>query len=158
MPYEVERYHDFSAGHRVCGHESKCAMLHGHNYRVYFVCAPEGSVFTAFATGDELVGALDTVGRVIDFGEIKTRLCGWLETMWDHRFLLWEEDPLGDILAAADPDGVVFVPFNPTAENMARYLVDVVGPMELEGTGVRLVSCRVEETRKCSATYHRSDA
>ena len=29
-----ERYHDFCAGHRVYGHENKCAHLHGHNYRV----------------------------------------------------------------------------------------------------------------------------
>ena len=29
----AERYHDISCGHRVVGHESKCAFLHGHNYR-----------------------------------------------------------------------------------------------------------------------------
>ena len=38
----VERYHDISMGHRVVGHESKCRHLHGHNYRIHFVCtAPE---------------------------------------------------------------------------------------------------------------------
>ena len=38
----VERYHDISMGHRVVGHESKCRHLHGHNYRIHFICtAPE---------------------------------------------------------------------------------------------------------------------
>jgi|GEM_PF-3325433 len=32
-------------------------------------------------------------------------------------------------------------------------LVSVVGPQQLEGTGITLVACRVEETRKCSASY-----
>jgi hypothetical protein len=47
---------------------------------------------------------------------------------------------------------IVFVPFNPTAENMARYLLEVIGPQQLVGTGVGLVSVTVEETRKCSAS------
>lgn len=35
------RYHDISCGHRVANHESKCAHLHGHNYRITFECAAE---------------------------------------------------------------------------------------------------------------------
>ena len=34
----AERYHDISMGHRVVGHENKCRHLHGHNYRIHFVC------------------------------------------------------------------------------------------------------------------------
>ena len=40
-----------------------------------------------------------------------------------------------------------------TAEQIAEHLVRVVGPQQLVGTGIELVSCRVDETRKCSATY-----
>jgi 6-pyruvoyltetrahydropterin/6-carboxytetrahydropterin synthase len=43
--------------------------------------------------------------------------------------------------------------FNPTAENMARYLVDEIAEDVLAGTGCRLIRCMVEETRKCSAAY-----
>lgn len=135
--HTAERYHDISAGHRVYGHESKCGMGHGHNYRVHFMCEAN----------------LDLLGRVIDFGVIKERLCMWLEVNWDHRFLLWQNDPWVSAYKEMDPAGLVVVPFNPTAENMAEYLVRVVGPQQLEGTGVTLISCRVEETRKCSATY-----
>jgi 6-pyruvoyltetrahydropterin/6-carboxytetrahydropterin synthase len=145
-----ERYHDISCGHRVCGHETKCRFLHGHNYRVTFTCTSE---------------ALDELGRVIDFSVIKETLCEWLEQNWDHKMLLWEKDPLllemqrlGEagggfaLLGSVWGESVVSVPFNPTAENMASYLLDVIGPVALAGTGVRLMRVRVEETRKCSAT------
>lgn len=137
--YSIERYHDFSAGHRVHGHESKCAHLHGHNYRVHFTVEP--------------IETLDDIGRVVDFSVIKSELCEWLEREWDHKFMIWREDPLHLYLWELDKEGVVIVPFNPTAENMAFHLVEVVGPRVLAGLGVRLVSARVEETRKCSATY-----
>ena len=138
--YEVERYHDISCGHRVHGHESKCAHLHGHNYRIFFTVQQDNN-------------QLDLIGRVIDFSVIKSRLCEWLETWWDHKMLIWVDDPHLDDLLDIDPDGVVPVEFNPTAENMAQHLVEVVGPSELKGTGCILIACRIEETRKCSATY-----
>lgn len=138
--YQVDRYHDISCGHRVYGHESKCAHLHGHNYRVTFTVEPDGK-------------QLDIIGRVLDFSVIKARLCMWIENQWDHKMLIWEHDPIGLELCDIDPDGIVLVSFNPTAENMAQHLVEVIGPQELAGTGCVLVACRIEETRKCSATY-----
>jgi len=147
--FEIERYHDISMGHRVHGHESKCAHLHGHNYRITFTVSTELACNIPAIPENEL----DSVGRVIDFSVVKERLCMWLEDNWDHKFLLWGEDPMVGPLSYCDPEGVVLVPFNPTAENMAQYLVDVIGPQQLAGTGVRLTSIRIEETRKCSATY-----
>ena len=133
------RWHDISCGHRVAGHESKCAHLHGHNYRIHFTV--------------EAAEELDTVGRVLDFSVIKTRLCMWVEEHWDHRFLLWERDPMLPALLVVDWHGVVAVPFNPTAERMAEHLVKVVGPAVLAGTDCRLISVRIEETARCSAEY-----
>jgi 6-pyruvoyltetrahydropterin/6-carboxytetrahydropterin synthase len=71
----AERYHDISCGHRVYGHESKCAHLHGHNYRVFFVCT---------------IPELDKVGRVIDFSVMKEKLCMFLEDSWDHKMLIYK--------------------------------------------------------------------
>lgn len=140
----VTRYHDFSAGHKVTGHEDKCAHLHGHNYRVHFTIEAIG-----VALGDAV---LDELGRVLDFGEIKERLCDWLEREWDHRFLIKADDPDAVFLNQRFPNDMVLTEFNPTAENMARYLVEVVAPEALCGTGCRLIRCTVEETRKCAAT------
>ena len=136
----AERYHDICAGHRVHNHESKCAHLHGHNYRIHF----------------KVAGELDSIGRVMDFSVIKSQLCMWLEDEWDHKMLIWMEDPNLPSLAVLDPKGVVPVSFNPTAENIAKYLVNVIGPKQLEGTGCQLLEVRVEETAKCSATYTRT--
>lgn len=136
--WQAERYHDISCGHRVHQHESKCKHLHGHNYRIHFVCEAE---------------RLDSVGRVIDFSDIKSRLCMWVENEWDHKFLMWGEDPLLQVTHRLLMESIVQVPFNPTAENMAQFLVEVVGPAQLMGTGIKLVQVRIEETRKCSATY-----
>lgn len=141
MTIRASRYHDISCGHRVVGHEGKCRYLHGHNYRIHFICE---------AGNGARANQLDTVGRVIDFSEIKSRLCMWLEEHWDHRLLLWQDDPWLMRLATID-DTVVIVPFNPTAENLANYLLTVIGPDQLYGTGVELVRVVVEETAKCSA-------
>ena len=138
MPWQAKRYHDISCGHRVYQHESKCAHLHGHNYRVHFTCEAE---------------SLDNIGRVIDFSDMKSRLCMWLEDQWDHKTLIWENDPWAKVLPEIDPT-IVIVPFNPTAENIAQHLVEVIGPQQLAGTGIKLVHCDVEETRKCSASFH----
>ncbi len=146
----ASRYHDISFGHRVVGHEGKCRFLHGHNYRIYFDCKANG---------------LDSIGRVIDFGVIKSTLCVWLEQQWDHRFLMWEQDPmlqnlknLSLIYGEDNQEGedlrnsLVPVPFNPTAENLGQFLLNTVGPSLLKNTGVVLCSVTIDETRKCSAT------
>lgn len=134
----VQRYHDISCGHRVVGHEGKCKYLHGHNYRIHFTIGAD---------------KMDNLGRVLDFSVIKSRLSMWLETNYDHKFLIWEEDEILPQLQKIVEDSLVIVPFNPTAENIAKHLVQTIGPIQLEGTGTTLISCRVEETRKCSATY-----
>lgn len=146
--FKVERYHDICCGHRVVGHEGKCRHLHGHNYRIHFTCQADN---------------LDSIGRVIDFSVVKERLCMWLEENWDHKFLAWEKDKVMEYATKTMvnfnfvedyfEDSMVFVPFNPTAENIAQYLVEVIGPQQLEGTGIRLVSVRVDETAKCSASF-----
>ena len=143
----VTRYHDISCGHRVVGHEGKCRFLHGHNYRIHFTCAAPD---------------VDALGRVIDFGVIKSALCMWIENEWDHKMLLWEHDP---ILEALDErmissselnkvldESIRIVSFNPTAENMAAYLLEIIGPRQLQGTGVTLTRVTIDETRKCSAS------
>jgi len=136
----AHRYHDISAGHRVYGHESKCAHLHGHNYRVHF-------------TIEAQYDRLDDVGRVLDFGVMKEVLCAWLEREWDHKTLIWDQDPWRHDLLELDRDGVVCVSFNPTAENMAWHLLTKVAPKLLvTRPAVMVTEVRVEETAKCHAS------
>ena len=92
------------------------------------------------------------LGRVIDFGVVKTLLCQWLEDHYDHKFLMWQDDPFLPTLLELSQESMVVVPFNPTAENIAQHFLVNIAPTLLLGTGVRLIQCKLEETRKCSAT------
>jgi 6-pyruvoyltetrahydropterin/6-carboxytetrahydropterin synthase len=105
----------FCAGHRLLGHEGKCANLHGHNYVVEF-----------HITGREF----DELGRVVDFQVINHLFKGWIDENWDHGFLIWTKDE--DAIRAlrqVSPNRVYELPYNPTAENMARYLFQQIAPV-----------------------------
>lgn len=174
MSYTVIRSHEICAGHRVVGHESKCRHLHGHNYKFHFKVAPKLKA-TSPSKGQGLTlekDKLDSVGRVIDFSVVKTTLCQWLEDNWDHKFLHWENDSvINSLIVVASTefarennlvkdedydafvDSLVALPFNPTAENLAAYMVEVIGPLLLDEHGVQLVECTIEETLKCHVNY-----
>ena len=130
----------FCAGHRLLGHEGKCANLHGHNYLIQF-----------HVTGNEI----DELGRVVDFGVIN-RLCkGWIDDHWDHGFIVWDADENAlTALEQVRPNKIYRLPYNPTAENMARYLLDEVGPTLIEtikGYDLRLTKVVVWETENAFA-------
>jgi 6-pyruvoyltetrahydropterin/6-carboxytetrahydropterin synthase len=127
----------FCAGHRLHQHGGKCEYFHGHNYTAEF-----------YVTGDRT----DDIGRVIDFAVLKQRFKGWIDEHWDHGFLLNEADENG--IAAArmvQPSKLYLLPYNPTAENMARYLLDEICPRLLDGTGVRATRVVIWETDEACA-------
>jgi 6-pyruvoyltetrahydropterin/6-carboxytetrahydropterin synthase len=127
----------FEAGHRVVGHENKCANPHGHSYKVFL---------------EAEAGRLDSVGRVIDFSVLKAKVGGWIDKRWDHAMILFEKDDL--LMTLLREDCKVFaLPLNPTAENLASLLGSEYGQVALEGTGVRLKSVTVWETENCFATW-----
>ena len=126
----------FCAGHRVLGHESKCANAHGHNY----------SAFIHAVASD-----LDDLGRVIDFSVIKEKVGAWLDEYWDHTFIIYNKDE--KLIACRDvleKNKEVFIAdFNPTAENLALYLLKEVCPKVLAGCGVDIVKIELHETGNC---------
>ena len=135
------RHLSFCAGHRLHGHEGRCAFLNGHNYRVDIEVEAEGGGT-----------AVDDVGRVVDFSLIKKRMHGWLDEHWDHAFLVFEKDET--TLAAvriAEPTKYFVMPWNPTAENMARYLLEAVAPHVLAGLGVVARRVSLWETAEACA-------
>lgn len=122
----------FDAGHRIVGHQGKCARLHGHTYRVEIRCA----------------GVVRDPGFVVDFGDIKD-----LVNRWDHRMLLWTSDPIVAIGVGRDfieEYGILEVGFNPTAENMANYLAERIA----DAFDLLEVSVTLWETPKASAHAH----
>lgn len=136
MRIEAIRKFHFCAGHRVLGHESKCANLHGHNY-----------VLCVYAHAQQL----NSLGMVIDFSVLKEKIDPWLQEYWDHNFLYFQEDEELKRLEPLAPKKKNWFacPFNPTAENMGRYLLEVIFPKLLEGTGVRIEKIELQETENC---------
>jgi 6-pyruvoyltetrahydropterin/6-carboxytetrahydropterin synthase len=130
----------FDAAHRVMLHEGKCKHLHGHRYTIEVT-------FQA----DEL----DTLGRVVDFGLIKEVLGAWVDTHWDHTLILWENDKqLGEDVATHTKQTVYYMPTNPTAENMALYLIETICPKLFTAHGVKCTHLTIHETPNCSASAH----
>lgn len=136
MIFATRKLH-FDAAHRVMQHESKCKYVHGHRYVVEATFqAPE----------------LDVLGRVVDFGVIKERLGAWIEEHWDHATILYEKDKeLGNHIEKITGQTVFYLPSNPTAENMAIYLLRVVCPTLFKESDVQCASIRLNETPNCYA-------
>lgn len=145
LPPTVTRTLEFDAGHRVHGHEGKCATLHGHRYKVEL---------TAQAA------QLDRLGRVIDFSVLKQKVGGWLDEQWDHNVILFVEDRVTVEAVHQCPRNKEpwVAAFNPTAENMADFLLNHVCPKVLDGTGVLVTKVVVWETPNCRAEATLGDA
>lgn len=136
MRIRATRRVQFAIGHRVMGHEGKCRHMHGHNF-----------VFFLTAERNQDLQDLDAVGRVVDFGVLKERVGEWIERNWDHGFVVaTQDDEAVHAMGCVEEQKYFLLPYNPTAENLARFLLTDVGPLALVGTGVHLVKVTVHET------------
>jgi 6-pyruvoyltetrahydropterin/6-carboxytetrahydropterin synthase len=132
MSLTIMRRLKFCAGHRLFEYAGKCEHFHGHNY-----------VVDLFITADQQ----DDVGRVFDFSHLKKRANDWLDKHWDHSFLVYDKDQNAiDALKLVKPSRMFLMPYNPTAENMAKYLLEVAAPEFMSGTGVQVDRVRMWET------------
>ena len=127
----------FDSAHRIVNHESKCKFVHGHRYVVE-------ATFEA--------KELDDLGRIVDFGIIKEKLGNWIDDNWDHNIVLWQEDKLlGDSIEEQTQQKVFYLPTNPTAENMADYLLNTVCKELFFDSDVKCVRIKLFETPNCYA-------
>jgi len=128
---------EFDAAHRVMGHEGKCKNLHGHRY----------ALEATFVSKE-----LDNLGRVVDFGVIKDLLGGWIDTNWDHTTILFDKDnTLGKAISDVTGQKIFYLPTNPTAENMAEYIMHHVCPKLFADHAIECIRIRLNETPNCYA-------
>lgn len=133
----------FCAAHRLMEYEGKCRFLHGHNYTVEMTVVRRPG-------GNEL----DELGMVIDFGDLKALVKGWIDIQWDHNTILNSYD-VGTCEAVERinaPKKVFRMPNNPTAENMAWYLYRELAPKVRE-LHAEIANVKVTETDGCCADY-----
>jgi 6-pyruvoyltetrahydropterin/6-carboxytetrahydropterin synthase len=134
-PITCSRRIEFDAAHRVMQHEGKCKHLHGHRYALEATFAASG---------------LDTLGRVVDFAVIKEKLGGWILDNWDHATILYDKDKaLGKAISDITGQKIFYMPSNPTAENMAEYMLNDICPALFTGTDVQCVYIKLYETPNC---------
>ena len=69
-------------GHRVPDHGSKCRNPHGHRYKIVATC--EGPVIDQKNHEEN--------GMIIDFGNIKKYMMDWLDSVFDHGFVVYKGD------------------------------------------------------------------
>jgi len=131
--FSVIREIHFSYGHRVLGHKGPCGYLHGHNGRA--------QIEVSSATLDEL-------NMVVDFAKIKETIGSWIKAHFDHRMILWSQDPLHQVLKQAG-EPVVVTEENPTAEALAKLIYQEAKRLQLPVTKVILW-----ETENSCASYH----
>jgi 6-pyruvoyltetrahydropterin/6-carboxytetrahydropterin synthase len=120
--FEVMIERNFSSAHQLRGYRGKCENLHGHNYKIEI-----------YARGREL----DNIGLLVDFGELKTAADEVVQYL-DHRNI--NELPPFD------------VELNPSAENLARYILERVAA-RVGDERVQIYKVRCFETPTSIATY-----
>ncbi len=134
--FKVTKQIHFCYGHRLLHYEGKCRFLHGHNATVEIDLTSSG---------------LDRRGMVFDFNEIKEKLQHWIDATLDHKMLLNETDPvLPSLHRLKEP--LLTLPWNPTAEVLARMIFDYA-----KGHSFPVTEVRFWETPTSCATYRAHD-
>jgi len=129
---ECTRRIEFDAGHRVIGHQNKCKYMHGHRYALEIT-----------ARADKL----NELGMVVDFGELKSIMKGWVDKNFDHNVILHQDDKkLGDFISSQTEQDVYYLKNNPTAENIALHLKSDIIPLLFTKNLFDIVKLKLYET------------
>lgn len=133
--FRVTKEIHFCYGHRLLNYDGKCRHLHGHNGK---------AVITLEAP------ALDELGMVVDFSEIKGVIGKWIDDTLDHRMILHVDDPIiPEFRRQNEP--FITLDVNPTAENIAKLIYD-----RAASHGLPVVEVTLWETENSFATYRES--
>lgn len=137
----TKRFIGFPCTHRQWRAESHCKFVHGYSREFYF----------EFACNE-----LTKEEWVMDFGGLK-EVKKWLESMFDHTFLVAEDDPFLDDFVRLNKEGVIQLRVLPNAgmEGTAKYVYDHVNKMVQKSTNNRVWVTKVEvrENEKNSAFF-----
>lgn len=132
---KVTRRIEFDAGHRIIGHQNKCQFLHGHRYVLEITIGSDST---------------NNLGMVIDFGEIKLLVKGWIDDNFDHNLILHKDDQeIGQKIASWTGQKVYYMQNNPTAENIALHLKQDIFPIIFKNKNYSAIDIKLYETPNC---------
>ena len=119
--FKIKIVTNFSAAHFLRNYKGKCENLHGHNWKVEILVSRAN---------------LDSLGMVMDFGDLKKMAQAALDEL-DHHQL----------------DNIeYFKQHNPSSEEIARYIFSKL-KKEIHAKNCQLEKIRVWETESSCATY-----
>jgi 6-pyruvoyltetrahydropterin/6-carboxytetrahydropterin synthase len=138
----ITRKLEFDAGHRIPDHNSQCRNLHGHRYALHITLT--GAVVEQDGRSDK--------GMIMDFSDIKALASKHLVDLWDHAFLVYEQDTAVRQLLDSLPDHkTVVLDRVPTVENLAQIAFDTLKGVFQNEVGLQLVKVTLYETPNCWA-------
>lgn len=137
----TKRFSGFPCTHRQWRAESHCRFVHGYSREFYFEFAAK---------------ELTKEGWVVDFGGLK-ELKKWLEHMFDHTFLVSQDDPYLEQFKKMDQEGVIQLRVlpNPGMEGSALFVYEEASKIlkKLYGDRAWITLVEVSENEKNSAQY-----
>ncbi len=138
----ITRKLEFDAGHRIPDHNSQCRNLHGHRYALHITLT--GKLV-------EQAGRPDT-GMLMDFSDIKALANEHLVDLWDHAFLVYENDAaVRQFLDSLPNHKTVVLDRIPTVENLAQIAFDTLRKVFETHTELKLIKVTLFETPNCWA-------
>lgn len=144
---------EIDMAHRVPNHKSKCQNLHGHRYKIEV--GVDDKIITTEGSSDE--------GMVIDFSDLKEIMMTEIDGNFDHNAIFFDQDPIKEFLQSERGMRTVedlqnkkihFVPFIPTAENLAKHWFEIIEP-RLAERSIKLKHVKIWETPTSTATYEK---
>lgn len=138
MQVSVKKEIQFEYAHRLYQYDGKCQNIHGHNQKVWVYFR-------------SLTDPVDSLGMVIDFNDIKKSIGQWIDDNWDHGILYHKDDTEIKSMLENTSFKRFEMSYNPTAENMAIYLLLTVCPVLYKDNSVEVYKVEVFENDKSCA-------
>lgn len=130
--YTLKLRHHFDAAHKLNDYNGACANLHGHRWEVEVIIKSK---------------ELQSNEMIIDFKELKSII-----NHLDHNIILKDCQENNIMIKAIQESGLklLVTDFKPTAENLSKYLQEMIKRGVREGVEV---SVTVWESPDASITY-----
>jgi 6-pyruvoyltetrahydropterin/6-carboxytetrahydropterin synthase len=122
---------NFEAAHRLSNYNGKCSYLHGHNWKV------DLEIKSSVLNKQEMV---------FDFKNLKKALGGF-----DHKVLLKENSENQKISASLPKSWIKWLSFEPTAEQLAKYLCEKIS----KKLGAECIVVKVWENEKSFGEFEK---
>ncbi len=141
----ITKEFNFEMAHALYGYDGPCKNIHGHSYSLSVTVL--GSPINDSSNPKN--------GMVMDFSDLKKIVKGNIIDRFDHALVLNQNSPHHEFSGKELFENIVFMPFQPTCENMLLYFVEQV-KKELQEP-LQLFSMRLRETKSSYAEWHAAE-